>query len=107
MPFQEIDIDKILKEKSKSDPEFEKDFRNIEAELDVVAQIVKARKQRGLSQKDVANKAGVTQQVVSRVENRSYSPNLKNLVKITNALELEIKLVNMSSQLTEHSGINR
>ena len=106
MPFHEIDINKILKEKSKGDPEFEKDFREIEAELDVVAQIIKARKQKGLSQQEVANKADVTQQVVSRVENRSYSPNLKNLVKITNALELKINLVNVSNHLNENSDIN-
>ncbi|WP_052292893.1 helix-turn-helix domain-containing protein [Desulfofarcimen acetoxidans] len=79
----------------------------METELEVIAQIVKARKQRGLSQQEVADRAGVTQQVVSRLENRSHSPNLKNLVKITNALELKIQVVdNIGSQLTEHNGMS-
>lgn len=44
MPFKEIDISKIIKEKSDKDPVFKEAFREASAELDVIAQIIKTRK---------------------------------------------------------------
>lgn len=93
MPFKEIDISKIIKEKSEKDPEFKEAFREASAELDLIAQIIKTRKAKGLTQKDVANKSGLTQQMVSRIEKREYPPNYKNLVKIADALDTKLELV--------------
>lgn len=93
MPFKEIDINKIIKEKSEKDPEFKEAFREASAELDLIAQIIKVRKAKGLTQKDVADKSGLTQQMVSRIEKREYPPNYKNLVKIADALDTKLELV--------------
>lgn len=93
MPFKEIDVDKLIEDKIENNPELKDEFKLIEAELDVIAQIIQARKKKGLSQKEVADRAGVTQQVVSRIENKEHSPNLRNLVKVTNALGLKLKVV--------------
>lgn len=93
MPFKEIDISKIIKEKSEKDPEFKEAFREASAELDLIAQIIKTRKAKGLTQKDVADKSGLTQQMVSRIEKREYPPNYKNLVKIADALDTKLELV--------------
>ncbi|MCG9969004.1 helix-turn-helix domain-containing protein [Pelotomaculum terephthalicicum JT] len=93
MPFKEIDISRIIKEKSEKDPEFKEAFREASAELDLIAQIIKTRKAKGLTQKDVADKSGLTQQMVSRIEKREYPPNYKNLVKIANALDTKLELV--------------
>ncbi|TEB17804.1 Antitoxin HigA [Pelotomaculum sp. FP] len=93
MPFKEIDISRIIKEKSEKDPEFKEAFREASAELDLIAQIIKTRKAKGLTQKDVADKSGLTQQMVSRIEKREYPPNYKNLVKIADALDTKLELV--------------
>ncbi|MDF9407036.1 MAG: Antitoxin HigA [Pelotomaculum sp. PtaB.Bin013] len=93
MPFKEIDINRIIKEKSEKDPEFKEAFREASAELDLIAQIIKTRKAKGLTQKDVADKSGLTQQMVSRIEKREYPPNYKNLVKIADALDTKLELV--------------
>lgn len=93
MPFKEIDISKIIKEKSEKDPGFKEAFREASAELDLIAQIIKTRKAKGLTQKDVADKSGLTQQMVSRIEKREYPPNYKNLVKIADALDTKLELV--------------
>jgi ribosome-binding protein aMBF1 (putative translation factor) len=93
MPFKEIDISKIIKEKSEKDPCFKEAFREASAELDVIAQIIKTRKAKGLTQKDVADKSGLTQQMVSRIEKREYPPNYKNLSKIADALDTKLELV--------------
>lgn len=93
MPFKEIDISKIIKEKSEKDLEFKEAFREASVELDVIAQIIKTRKAKGLTQKDIADKSGLTQQMVSRIEKREYPPNYKNLVKIADALDAKLELV--------------
>jgi len=93
MPFKEIDVSRIIKEKSEKDPEFKEAFREASAELDLIAQIIKTRKAKGLTQKDVADKSGLTQQMVSRIEKREYPPNYKNLVKIADALDTKLELV--------------
>jgi len=93
MPFKEVSIGKIIKEKSKEDPEFRRVFHEASAELDLVAQIIRTRKSKGLTQKDVAERSGLTQQMVSRIEKREYPPNYKNLVKIADALDSKLQLV--------------
>ncbi len=93
MPFKEVDISKIIQEKSENDPEFKKAFQEASTELDLIAQIVKTRKAKGLTQKDVADKSGLTQQMVSRIEKREFPPNYKNIAKIADALDSKLQLV--------------
>lgn len=93
MPFQEIDVTKIINQKCNSDPKFKKAYQQASAELDLIAQIILTRKEKGMTQKDVADKTGLTQQMVSRIENRECSPNYRNLVKIVSALDAKIQLV--------------
>lgn len=92
MPFREIDINKIIDEKCKADTEFKDAYKEAYAELDLIAQIIKLRKAKGLTQDDLAKKAGLTQQMISRIEKRTYSPNYRNLVKIANALDSKLQL---------------
>lgn len=93
MPFREVDIKKIIKQKCEADPEFNRAYKQATAELDIIAQIIKTRKEKGMTQKEVADKAGLTQQMVSRIERREYPPNYRNLVKIADALDSKIQLV--------------
>jgi len=93
MPFREIDIDKIIDEKCKGDPEFKAAYKEAYAELDLIAQIIKLRKAKGLTQDDLAKKTGLTQQMISRIEKRTYSPNYRNLVKIADALDSRLQLL--------------
>ncbi|MDA8334579.1 MAG: helix-turn-helix domain-containing protein [Peptococcaceae bacterium] len=93
MPFKEINIGRIIRDKSEKDPEFKQAFREASAELDLVAQIIRTRKSKGLTQKDVADRSGLTQQMVSRIEQREYPPNYRNLVKIADALDSKLQLV--------------
>lgn len=93
MPFKEIDITKKIQEKNAKDPEFKEAFQQASAELDLVAQIIKTRKAKGLTQEQVAGKSGLTQQMVSRIEQRECSPNYRNLVRIADALDSKLQLV--------------
>lgn len=70
------------------------DFRNIfneEKELaEITIKIQEQREKKGLSQKDVAKKAHITQQQLSKVEN-GENCNMITFLKVCRALGLEIE----------------
>jgi transcriptional regulator with XRE-family HTH domain len=51
----------------------------------------------GLTQEDVAKKAGLTQAQIARLENNSQIPRVDTLIKVAVALELGIKLYEHSA----------
>jgi DNA-binding phage protein len=58
----------------------------------MVSDIVRRRKMLGLTQEDVAKKAGLTQAQIARLENSSQIPRVDTLIKVAIALGLSIKL---------------
>ena len=63
------------------------------AELELMAAIAKVRKQKKITQEQLAIKAKVTQTQVARVENLAYAPSLDTLTKILHGMDLELGLV--------------
>lgn len=63
------------------------------AELELMAAIAKIRKQKNITQEQLAKKANVTQTQVARVENLTYAPSLDTLTKILIGLDLELGIV--------------
>ncbi|MBR1846512.1 MAG: helix-turn-helix transcriptional regulator [Bacilli bacterium] len=59
---------------------------------DLVAELVTARKKRGLSQAELAVRAGLPQSTIGRIEARLVSPNLETLNKILPVLGLRLHL---------------
>jgi transcriptional regulator with XRE-family HTH domain len=58
----------------------------------MVSDIVRRRKMLGLTQDDVAKKAGLTQAQIARLENSSQIPRVDTLIKVAISLGLNIKL---------------
>ena len=48
----------------------------------LIGELVKARKERGLSQKQLEELTGVKQPVIARTENGSTTPNLSTILKV-------------------------
>ncbi|EOQ98301.1 DNA-binding helix-turn-helix protein [Leptospira wolbachii serovar Codice str. CDC] len=81
-------LDNKLKSKSfKEKFEEEKELVNISIELQSL------REKKGLSQSDLAKKAHVTQQQLSKIEN-GVNCNLSTFLKVCHALDLEISIKN-------------
>lgn len=59
---------------------------------DLVAELVTARKKKGLSQAELAVRAGLPQSTIGRIEARLVSPNLETLNKILPVLGLRLHL---------------
>lgn len=76
------------------DERFEKEFRREKRRLRVAYDIHSARLKQGLTQKALADKAGVTQQMVSRVETASEANMAYNTIsKLADALGMDVGLV--------------
>ena len=76
------------------DKDFARDFECEKQKLRIAYDIHSARIKNGLSQKDLAKKAGVTQQMVSRVENAVEANMTQATVcKIADALGMDVGLV--------------
>ena len=76
------------------DKEFAREFQNEKRKLRIAYQIHTARVEQGLTQKRLAKEAGITQQMVSRVENAD-APNmtLNTVYRISDALGMDIGLL--------------
>ena len=55
---------------------------NIEVEHEVALQLIKARKESGLTQEEIASRMGTTQSVIARLESGKAIPSIKNSCQI-------------------------
>jgi len=84
---------KELREAYLSDPIVKTAIDQFEAECKLRRELTEARKQKKLTQKQIKEATGLTQQVISRIEsNTDISPSLKNLMIYASALDYELTL---------------
>jgi DNA-binding XRE family transcriptional regulator len=92
--------DIVLDEESKelneilaSNPKAKAAYDQFEAECKLRRELANARKQQKISQTELQERTGLTQQVISRIErDNDVSPSLRNLIKYVNAIGYEITL---------------
>lgn len=73
----------------------EDDRRNmeeIEAAADIVSSLIKRRQELGLSQRALAERCGIPQSSVARIESSSVAPKLDTLIKLMQALQLKLQV---------------
>lgn len=92
MPFEKINVKKIIKERASKDKNFAATYKEIKEEYNLIRKVVKARKEKGLTQQQLASLIGVKQQIISRFEREKHIPTLGNFLKIIDGVGLEIKL---------------
>lgn len=93
MPFTEVNIQDEIEKRRAADPEFKKAWDESRTEYRVLGELAKLRKEKGLSQVELAKKTRNKQQVISRIENHENSPTLKTLCSILDVLEYDIQFV--------------
>jgi len=59
----------------------------------IAAGIKAARKRRGLTQAELADKIGTRQSVISRIESGDHLPSLSTLIRLARALDMELYIV--------------
>lgn len=74
------------------DDEFRKEWEDIQPEMDVIRAIVDARISQNLTQKELADRTGIDQADISKLENGTRNPSLKLLKRLADGMGMTLKL---------------
>ncbi len=83
-------------QKKLEDPEFRRLYEEERELLEISFQVAEARRKQNLSQQELAAKAHITQQQLSKIEN-GKNFNISTLLKLLDVLNLKIDLRNKDS----------
>lgn len=81
----------LLNEQLK-DPEFKKEWDDIQPEMDVIRAMIAARSKQNLTQKELAEKVGMTQADISKLEKGTRNPSLNLLKRLADGLNMDLKI---------------
>ncbi len=85
------DFEKYLN-KQMEDPGFRAEYEALEPEFAIISAIVDARKDAGLTQKQLSQRAGIGQADISKIEKGVANPSLKTLKRLAEGMGMVLKL---------------
>lgn len=85
------DFRKYLGEQLK-DEEFKKEWEATECEYNLVKSLVAARKECHMTQKELAEKTGINQADISKIETGNANPALSTLKRLADGMDMVLKL---------------
>ena len=85
-------------------PEFKAEYDALEPEFAIIQAMIDARKDSNYSQKKLAEKTGIDQADISKIENGNANPSLKTLMRLAKGLNkrLKIEFIPLSNYNHEH-----
>ena len=83
---------KEFKDEQMQDGEFVKEYEAIQPELDVIRAIVDARTSQNMTQKELAERTGINQADISKLENGTRNPSVNLLKRLAEGLGMAIKI---------------
>lgn len=78
-------------------PEAQEQRKVFEQAYDVALQLIELREQHGLTQAQLAERCGIDQGDISRIERGATSPTARTLQRIADALSADVRLVARAS----------
>jgi len=75
------------------DPIIKKEYDALEPEYTIIHAMIDARKRSGLTQKELADKTGITQGDISKIERGNANPSLNTLKKLADGMNMTLQLV--------------
>ncbi len=79
-----------IKREMLKDPAFKREYDALEAEFQLASSIIERRLAKGWSQRQLANRIGTKQPVISRLESGSSKPSLSLLQRVAKALDATV-----------------
>ena len=74
------------------DSNFKKEYDDLEPEYDIINAMIKVRKERGLTQKQLSKLTGIIQADISRIENGTRNPSLEMIKRLATGMGMRLKL---------------
>ena len=79
-------------EKQLKDEEFRKEYETIQPEIDIIKALVDARNSLNLTQKELAERTGINQADISKIENGTRNPSLNLLKRLADDMGMTLKI---------------
>ena len=83
---------KEYKEKRLKDPGFAKSYEEIQPELNVIRALIDARISKNMTQKELAEKTGIAQTEISKLENGTRNPSIKLLQRLADGMGMVLNV---------------
>lgn len=74
------------------DPAFKAEYDALEPEFAIIQAMINARKASGLTQKELAEKTGIAQGDISKLENGSANPSIRTLQRLAAGMGMKLQL---------------
>ena len=74
------------------DPELRKEWEYIQPEMDVIRAMMETRISQNLTQKGLAERTGINQADISKLENGTRNPSLKLLKRLADGMGMSLKI---------------
>ena len=76
-----------------SDPEVKKEYDALEDEFALIENLISARLAKKMTQKELADKVGMKQAAIARLEGGESNPTYSTLTRIAKALDKKVALI--------------
>lgn len=83
---------KEIKNELMKNPEFVKEYEAIQPEMDIIRAMVDARISQNLTQKELAERTGIHQADISKLENGTRNPSLKLLKRLADGMDMVLRI---------------
>lgn len=83
---------KQYKEIQMENPEFAKEYESIQPEMDVIRAIIEARTSQNITQKELAERTGINQADISKLENGTRNPSVNLLKRLADGMGMVLKI---------------
>ena len=84
-------LNDMLSEQLK-DKVFRKEYETIQPEMDVIRAIVDARSSQNLTQKELAERTGINQADISKLENGTRNPSVNLLKRLADGMGMALRI---------------
>lgn len=78
--------------KQLEDPEFAAEYEAMRPEYEAIRAVISARLESHMTQKELAQRTGIRQSNISRIENGTSSPTIDTLARIAEGLGKQLKI---------------
>ena len=73
-------------------PEIKKEYDALDPEFAIIQAMIDARKETGLTQKELSERTGIAQGDISKLENGSANPSLRTLQRLASGMGMQLKI---------------
>ena len=85
------DFEKYLSQQLKN-PDFRKEWDDLEPEYNMIQALIDARKRSNLTQKQLAERTGINQADISKIETGNANPTLQVLKRLAEGMDMVLRL---------------